>query len=211
MKRNTQINSGKAMKPSFRTRRGVAAALIAATLVGGAVVGDTFAGSMSSGPTWTKNGELQLPTDYHSWVFLGSPLTPHALNDGKAGFPEYHNVYIHPEAFKAYRKTGQFPEGTVLLKELQLTMPGTNDDGSRVESSGRGYFPAARNGIDISVKDSKRFKDTNGWGFFNFGHHAPPYAKTAAAAPKDACAGCHIANADNMVFKKFYSPILDAK
>jgi len=52
---------------------------------------------------------------------------------------------------------GQFPEGTVLLKELQLTMPGTHSDGSRVESSGRGYFPAARNGIDISVKDSKRF------------------------------------------------------
>lgn len=212
MKLNQQINSGKAAKSFVRMRRGLVAAAFAATVFGGAVVSDVFAGSMSSwGPTWTKSGELQLPTDYHSWVFLGSPLTPHALNDGKAGFPEYHNVYIHPEAFKAYRKTGQFPEGTVLLKELQLTMPGTNDDGSRVESSGRGYFPAARNGIDISVKDSKRFKGTNGWGFFNFGHHAPPYAKTAAAAPKEACAGCHIANADNMVFKKFYSPILDAK
>lgn len=66
-------------------------------------------------------------------------------------------------------------------------------------------------GIDISVKDSKRFKDTNGWGFFNFGHHAPPYAKTATVAPKQPCADCHIANADNMVFKKYYAPILDAK
>jgi hypothetical protein len=173
---NKQINSGKQVKLSSRARRDLVAALIAATVFGGAVVSDTFAGSASSwGPKWTQSGELQLPTEYHTWVFLGSPLTPHALNDGKAGFPEYHNVYIHPEAFKAYRKTGQFPEGTVLLKELQLTMPGTHSDGSRVESSGRGYFPAARNGIDISVKDSKRFKDTDGWGFFNFGHHAPPY------------------------------------
>ena len=212
MKLNQQINNGKKVKSSVRMRRGLVAAAFAATVLGGAVVSDVFAGSMSSwGPKWTKSGELQLPTDYHSWVFLGSPLTPHALNDGKAGFPEYHNVYIHPEAFKVYRKTGEFPEGTVLLKELQLTMPGTHDDGSRLEASGRGYFPAARNGIDIAVKDSKRFKDTNGWGFFNFGHHAPPYAKTAAAAPKEACAACHIANADNMVFKKFYSPILDAK
>lgn len=212
MKLNQQINNGKEAKSPVCTRRRLVAAAFAAAVLGGAVVSDVFAGSMSSwGPNWTESGELQLPTDYHSWVFLGSPLTPHALNNGKAGFPEYHNVYIHPEAFKAYRKTGEFPEGTVLLKELQLTMPGTNDDGSRVEASGRGYFPAARNGIDIAVKDSKRFKDTNGWGFFNFGHHAPPYAKTAAAAPKDACAGCHIANADNMVFKKFYTPILDAK
>ena len=63
----------------------------------------------------------------------------------------------------------------------------------------------------MMVKDSKRFAETNGWGFFNFGHHAPPYAETAEAAPINACAGCHIANAEDMVFKKFYRPILDAK
>ena len=167
--------------------------------------------NVSWGPKWTDKGELELPKNYHMWVFLGSPLTPHALNDGKAGFPEYHNVYVQPEAYQAYRKTGKFPEGTILLKELQLTLPGTNADGSRVEASGRGYFPGVRNGIDISVKDSQRFKETNGWGFFNFGHHAPPYAKTAAVLPKEACAGCHMANATDMVFSKFYTQILDAK
>jgi len=188
-----------------------AALLISAGLVAGATTMAHAESNPAWGPKWTSKGELELPKDYHTWVFLGSPLTPHALNDGKAAFPEYHNVYIQPEAYQAYRKTGQFPEGTILLKELQLTVPGTDADGSRVEVSGRGYFPAARNGIDISVKDSKRFKDTNAWGFFNFGHHAPPYKKTAAALPKEACAGCHITNADDMVFKKFYAPILDAK
>ena len=163
------------------------------------------------GPKWTAKGELILPKGYHEWVFIGSPITPNGLNGGKAGFPEFHNVYVHPKVFKAYRTTGKWPEGTIMLKELQLSRPGTFPDGSSVEASGRGYFPAARNGIDISVKDSKRFKDTNGWGFFNFGHHAPPYSKTSAAAPKEACAGCHIANATNMVFSKFYTPILDAK
>ena len=191
--------------------------LIAATLlmiVGIAV--DTLKSAHSEtgstwGPKWNTKGELILPTDYHTWIFLGAPLTPHTLNDGNAGFPEYHNVYIQPMAYQIYKRTGDFPEGTILLKELQLTLPGTHNDGSRIEASGRGFFPAQLNGIDISVKDSERFKETNGWGFFNFGHHAPPYAKTAAAAPADACAGCHIANADNMVFKKFYAPILDAK
>lgn len=167
---------------------------------------------MAWGPKWTSSGALELPKDYHRWVFLGSPLTPHALNGGKANFPEYHNVYVQPQAYEVYRKTGVFPEGTILLKELQLTQPGSNPDGSSVEVSGRGYFPAVSNGIDISVKDSKRFKDTNGWGFFNFGHHAPPYAKTAAAMPAESCASCHASNATkNMVFTKFYTSILDAK
>lgn len=163
------------------------------------------------GPQWTSSGELMLPSGYHEWVYLGSPLTPHALNGGEAPFPEYHNVYVQPEAYRAYRRTGEFPEGTILLKELQLTTPAAHPDGSSNEVSGRGYFPAERNGIDISVKDSRRFAATEGWGFFNFGHHAPPYAETAAALPADACAGCHIANADDMVFKKFYTAILDAE
>jgi hypothetical protein len=166
---------------------------------------------VSWGPKWTASGELILPKNYHEWVFLGSPLTPNALNGGKAGFPEYHNVYVQREPLREFRKTGVWPDGTILLKELQLTLPGENPDGSRFEASGRGFFPAGRNGIDISVKDSKRFKDTNGWGFFNFGHHAPPYAKTAKAAPADACAACHQANATDMVFSKFYAPILNAK
>jgi hypothetical protein len=163
------------------------------------------------GPEWTADDQLKLPTGYHSWVFLGSPLTPHALNDEKAGFPEFHNVYIHPAAYRVYRRTGEFPEGTILLKELQLTLPRQNADGSRKEASGRGYFPGKLNGIDISVKDSNRFKATNGWGFFNFGHHAPPYAETAPAAPVEACAACHMANPEGMVFSQFYTHILNAR
>ena len=141
------------------------------------------------GPQWTADGQLQLPTGYHDWVFLGAPITPNALNGGKAAFPEYHNVYVQPQALAAYRKTGTWPEGTVMLKELRLSQAGTKPDGSSTEPSGRGYFPAARNGIDISVKDTKRFASTNGWGFFNFGHHAPPYEMTAKAAPLESCAG----------------------
>ncbi|WP_299153736.1 cytochrome P460 family protein [uncultured Tateyamaria sp.] len=162
-------------------------------------------------PVWTADGELQLPTGYREWVYLGSPLTPNALNGGAAGFPEYHNVYMHPEVFKIYQETKVFPEGTILLKELQLTLSSDEDDGSSYEVSGRGYFPGPYNGIDIAVKDSTRFSDSKNWGYFNFGHHAPPYAETAAAAPTAACAQCHIDNASaDMVFTKFYQ-ILDAE
>ena len=135
------------------------------------------------GPKFDAAGQLMQPQGFRRWVFIGAPFTPNALNDGAAGFPEYHNVYVEPAAYSHYLEHGQWPEGTMMVKELQLSMPGTFEDGSRTESSGRGYFPSTPNGLDVSVKDSKRFADTNGWGFFNFGHHAPPYA---AAAPVGA-------------------------
>ena len=157
------------------------------------------------GPKFTTAGELLLPQGFRKWVFIGSPLTPHGLNGGEAGFPEFHNVYVEPAAYDHYVEHGVWPEGTMMVKELQLTQPGTFPDGSRVEVSGRGYFPGVTNGMDVSVKDSKRFADTMGWGFFNFGHHAAPYAESAAEAPVEACAGCHMASAhEDMVFTGFY-------
>lgn len=154
---------------------------------------------------WTSDNQLVLPKGWREWVFLGAPLTPNALNGGAAGFPEYHNTYIEPKAYAAFKRTGKFPEGTVIFKELQLTLSGDDDNGSRAEVSGRGYFPGAFNGADVSVKDSKRCADTNNWCYFNFGHAPEPYGAKAAILPKDKCAFCHIENATNdMVFSKFY-------
>lgn len=182
------------------------ATLISATLALGALTSTTLADSMNTWkPKWTETGELVLLEGYRKWIYLGSPLTPNGLNDGAAGFPEYHNVYIHPEVFEIYERTKESPDGTILLKELQLSQEAQEEDGSRYEVSGRGFFPGEFNGIDITVKDSTRFSESQNWGYFNFGHHAPPYAETAAAAPKSACAQCHIDNADeDMVLTRFY-------
>lgn len=153
-------------------------------------------------------GELVLPEGFREWVFIGAPLTPNGLNNGKAGFPEYHHVYVNPDAFAVYQRTGEFPDGTVIAKELVLLQKGEFSDGSKKAPSGRGYFAGEFHGMDVMVKDSRRFKDTNGWGFFNFGHHAPPYLKSAKAAPAESCGGCHAANAGkDMVFKTYY-PVL---
>lgn len=162
-------------------------------------------------PEFNAKGELVQPVDFRQWVFIGAPLTPHGLNNGKANFPEFHNVYVQPSAFKAYRATGKWPEGTMMVKELQLVNgPAEFPDGSRFEPSGRGYFPGPVNGLDVSVKDSKRFAETKNWGYFNFNHSAPPYLKAASLRPVGECAGCHIANADeDMVYVKLYKPILN--
>ena len=104
-------------------------------------------------PEYTASGELVLPKGYRSWIYVGSPLTPNALNDGHAAFPEYHNVYIEPGTYAIYKKTGVFPEQTMFYKELQLSLkPAGNPDGSRTEPSGRGYFPGALADAEVSAR-----------------------------------------------------------
>lgn len=163
-------------------------------------------------PAYTSDGQLMIPKNFRSWVFIGAPLTPNGLNNGKAGFPEFHNVYVEKENLEAYWKTGKFPEQTVIVKELTLVRNPTNSDGSTSEASGRGFFEGEFNGLDVTVKDSSRFTKTSGWGFFNFGHHALPYASTAKEASKQECAGCHIAGAakTDLTWVQFY-PVLRVK
>ena len=179
-----------------------------------------------SAAVFEPDGKLKQPdpTVFRKWVFVGAPLTPEGLNNGKyncdasganctrSNFPEYHNVYIELKNVDAYLKTGEFPEGTVIVKELTRVLNPTFPDSSRTEPSGRGYFNGAYNGIDITVKDSKRFAKTNNWGFFTFGHHPLPYAKAAAESPQTECAFCHqqFVSQTDMTWIQFY-PILRDK
>jgi len=62
---------------------GFAAALV---LTGGAVFAQSESndGSALSRerylPEYTESGDLILPKNFHEWVFVGSPLTPNAIN-----------------------------------------------------------------------------------------------------------------------------------
>ncbi len=188
--------------------------LLVIVLAAGVVAASSFprsatsvaADTQHSTAVFDSDGKLKLPTGYRRWVFVGAPLTPDGLNNGKAGFPEYHHVYVEEKNLDVYLKTGSFPEGTVIVKELTRVLNPTFPDGSRTEPSGRGYFNGEFNGMDVTVKDSKRFANTNGWGFFNFGHHPLPYAESAKEASAAECASCHaafVAKTD-MTWVQFY-------
>src|SRR4029450_725560 len=169
--------------------------------------------SSQSTAVFDSDGKMKLPTGYRAWVFVGAPLTPNGLNNGKANFPEYHHVYVEKKNVDAYLKTGEFPEGTVIVKELTRVLNPDFPDGSRKEPSGRGYFNGEYKGIAVTVKDNKRFAGTNGWGFFNFGHHAWPLEETSKEASVSECAGCHIANVaqTDMTWIQFYPLLRDKK
>src|SRR6516225_2089058 len=153
---------------------------------------------------FTADGKLQQPVGYRKWVYVGEVVTPNDMNDGEASFPEFHSVYMDPESFAEYEKTGKFRDGTVLIKELSSV-------GSKKAPSGNGYFQGKFTGLEASIKDSKRFKDEPGnWAYFSFGHKYPLKAE-ASKNPAAACNQCHEDNAkkDDWVFSQDY-PVLRA-
>ena len=90
-------------------------------------VSEATSSSPSATAQFTSDGKFKLPVGFRKWVFLGAPLTPNALNDGEANFPEFHHVYVEEKNLDAYLKTGSFPEGTILIKELTRVLKPMRD------------------------------------------------------------------------------------
>jgi len=147
-----------------------------------------------------KGDQLAKPDNYREWVYLGTALTPHDLNGGKADFPEFHTVYMNPGAWRHWKRTGEFTQGTVIAKELTSV-------GAHEAVSGKGYFQGEFSVLAVAVKDSKRFAgEPGGWGYFVF----DKAASATSARPTSVCAGCHQANAaQDLVFTQYY-PVLRA-
>ena len=151
------------------------------------------------------DGNLARPTGYREWVFVGTPLTPNDLNDGKAAFPEHHNVYIDPGSWAHWKETGKFRDGTILMKELVSV-------GSKAAVSGNGYFQGEYIGLEATIKSAALFPDEPGnWGYYSFSTpDKKSLAETAKAFPTAACNACHAESAaDDFVFTQYY-PVLRA-
>ena len=90
---------------------------------------------LAAGPAKFNNkGELLLPQNYREWVMVGAQVTPDELNDGKAPFTQIRTVYIDPQGFAHWKKTGNFKDGTMMVKEL------VGVGAKEGPGSGKGYF-----------------------------------------------------------------------
>ncbi len=165
-----------------------------------------FTGSVDAKQAYEfKNGELTRPTGYREWIYVGTPVTPNDMNNGKAAFPEHHNVYIDPKSWTHWKKTGKFRDGTILIKELVSV-------GSKAAVSGQGYFQGEYIGLEATIKSKADFPNEPGnWAYFSFsGEGHKTLTKTAKAFPSAACNGCHLVSAaDDFVFTQYY-PVLSA-
>jgi hypothetical protein len=142
---------------------------------------------------------LLLPDGVERWVLAGASLglaytEPSGADIAQADGALFHNVYLEPAAYEDYRRTGRFPEGTMLA--LALYQPR-----SKVGPSRQGLFEGERVAVELAVKDGRRFR--GGWAYFSFGNDPP--GSRALPLPREACERCHAEHAaDDHVFVQFY-------
>ena len=145
-----------------------------------------------------KDGGIQLPADFRlSMVHLGSWFVP---DGGASGF---HDVYTEKETVEAYRKTGKFPDGATLVKELRAAHAADYTTGKGVSHATDGlkqWF--------VMIKDTQgRFEQNplwgEGWGWALYKPDDP--AKNIATDYKTDCLSCHVpARATDWVYTQAY-------
>jgi hypothetical protein len=72
-------------------------------------------------PAFESKTTLVRPLNYREWIFVGSSRGLSYAQNPPATAPSnemYHNVYITPEAYREFAKTGKFPEGSMLAMEM---------------------------------------------------------------------------------------------
>jgi hypothetical protein len=151
-------------------------------------------------PQFAGPDELLKPANYREWVWLSSGLGMSYGPNAPAGRanPPFDNVFVTPEAYRAFLKTGTWPDKTMFVLELRSSVT----EGSINKG---GHFQGNVIGVEVEVKDEKRFPGK--WAFFDF----RPGAKTAKPLPQSAsCYSCHAQNgAVDNTFVQFYPTLID--
>jgi Cytochrome P460 len=151
------------------------------------------------GPVYNDKGELVAPTDYREWIYLSTGLDMSYSERLLAmGHSMFSNVFVNPEAYRAFQRTGTWPDKTMLVMELR----GASSKGS-INKNGH-YQSGGVMGVEVHVKDSTRFD--GGWAFFAVGGTTPAPPIPASAE----CYSCHRQHAAvDTTFVQFYPTLID--
>ena len=191
-------------------RRAILAAFAMTLAVGVvlAVRGGEAVGGSDFSPYVDAAGNIRIPEGYREWVFLGSwHIAPQRDIDDSAGAAGFHNVYMQASAVKAYRETGKFPDGAVIVKELLKSETGDL-------TTGEVSWATEVEGWFVMVKDTEgRFPASplwgNGWGWVLYNADDPD--NTVTRNWRTDCLGCHTpAKRTDWVFVEGYPILRDA-
>ena len=157
---------------------------------------------------FNAKGEVLLPVGYRQWEHVGTrdnAIGKISIIDGNpTKTPEVLEAYVEPGAFAAYQKTGNWRDGSQLVKEFSAVRVGAGCEADAylcTTEFGEGIFQTGYVGLGMMVKDEKRFPDAPGhWGYFEFGHHAPPYDPVSSVRPAGQCSYCHVRLASDTDF-----------
>lgn len=179
-----------------RHSRGLLTAMLLSWLAAPVAAAESFS------PYVSDKGAISFPDNFRqSMVHLGSWFVPEGEASG------FHDVYTEAAAVEAYRKTGKFPDGATIVKELRAARSGdytTGKDVSYATETVKQWF--------VMVKDSEgRFANNplwgDGWGWALFQPADP--ANNVATDYKVDCLGCHVpAQERDWIYTEAYPTLL---
>jgi hypothetical protein len=136
--------------------------------------------------------DIKPPADYRHWFHVNTMIVDKTspLFETLGGL---HNVYINSAGEDALKKPGRYPDESIFVDDVhEFTM----SDGS--------YLEAARKGVAVMAKDSKKYASTGGWGFQFFAGGDPNKPVVTDAAKQ--CFECHASRKDNDYVYSTYIP-----
>lgn len=119
--------------------------------------------------------------DYRNWQVIS---TTNRFDNNRS----IRIIYANPVAVQAIKNNQikPWPEGSIIVKVVWDIIEEKNGD----------ILPGKFNNVQIMIKDSKRFEDSEGWGFAKFtGTGHVPYGEKASF--NATCFNCHKAASDN--------------
>ena len=148
-------------------------------------------------PQFTADGKLVRPEDYRRWVYVSSGFG--MSYSQKSGEPAaFTNVFVTPSAYDYFVANGKWPDKTMFVLEIY----GSSSHGSINKS---GSYQSEFAGLDVEVKDEKRFADK--WAYFNFDGETK--SASAMRPSKNDCWKCHETSAFvEHSFVQFYPELL---
>jgi Cytochrome P460 len=209
MRHTKLLNVGRRFRPIGVALGAFAVLLVMIVTTGGwarkqAPASQPDSGSSIRPAVFEKDGSLHLPDGYRQWQHVGTRIKPDGrsvLDGSQITTPQVMDTYVAPAAFDSFKKTGTWPDGTQIVKEISLIKTGKDCEKNTFVCStpfGSGIFQASYIGMGMMVKDSKRFPSQPGnWGYFAFRSTGSIYQATATVRPQQQCAFCHMRLASN--------------
>jgi hypothetical protein len=153
----------------------------------------------STTPVYTADGRLVFPTNYREWIYLTTGMDMDYNPDpAMAGHSMFDNVFVNPEAYKAFVATGTWPDKTMLVLEGRMAA----NKGS-INKSGHYQTNDVMN-QSVHIKDEARFPGK--WAFFGFDEGKP----SKQISKEAACYSCHEQHgAVDTTFVQFYPTLLE--
>jgi hypothetical protein len=149
-------------------------------------------------PVYAADGSLKFPANYREWVYLTSGVDMSYSPNMDMGHSMFDNVFVNPEAYKAFLQTGTWPDKTMLVLEARMA-------GNKGSINKNGHFQTGNiMGREVHVKDEARFPGK--WAFFN-----AEDGVTGKLLPREMdCYSCHEQHgAVDTTFVQFYPTLLE--